>query len=202
VVESDTNGHALERLTEGNARFLNGIATSADPAGATAALAAAEPYAVVLGCADSRVPPELIFDEGFGRLFVVRVASHVAGQAEIGTIEYAIARWNCPVLLVLGHTQCGAVSAAMDRLPPQAETPPSDPGAVNLLPLLSSIKVSLGSASPETLDPWLEAVTANVRSTVEALSLWSPLIRARAKLGQLSVVGAIYHVETGEVEFL
>ena len=202
MVESDANDHALERLTEGNARILNGIATSADPAGATAALAAAEPYAVVLGCADSRVPPELIFDEGFGRLFVVRVASHVAGQAEIGTIEYAIARWNCPVLLVLGHTQCGAVSAAMDRLPPQAETPPSDPGAVNLLPLLSSIKVSLGSASPETLDPWLEAVTANVRSTVEALSLWSPLIRARAKLGQLSVVGAIYHVETGEVEFL
>lgn len=199
---AEVDGYGIERLAEGNARFLQAIAASPDPAGLTASLATADPYAVVLGCADSRVPPELIFDEGTGRLFVVRVASHLAGQAEIGSIEYAIARWSCPVLVVLGHTQCGAISAAMDRLPPEAEAPPSDPGAVNLGPLLSSIKFSLGTASPESLDPWLEAVTANVRSTVEALSLWSPLIRARIKLGQLAVVGAIYHVETGAVEFL
>ena len=198
----DASGYALERLAEGNGRFLNEIAVSVDPAGLTASLATADPYAIVLGCADSRVPPELIFDEGMGRLFVVRVASHVAGQAEIGSIEYAVARWSCPVVFVLGHTQCGAISAAMDRLPQEAETPPSDPGAVNMGPLLSSIKFSLGTASPEPPDPWLEAVTVNVRSTVEALSLWSPLIRTRVDRGQLRVVGAIYHVETGAVELL
>ena len=128
---ADVGCYGVERLAEGNARFLSEIAGSPDPAGLTAALATADPYAVVIGCSDSRVPPELIFDEGVGRLFVVRVASHVAGQAEIGTIEYAIARWNCRVLLVLGHTQCGAISAAMDRLPPEAEAPPTDPGAVS-----------------------------------------------------------------------
>ena len=195
-------GHGVERLAEGNARFLGGIAGSPDPAGLTAALATADPFAVVLGCSDSRVPPELIFDEGVGRLFVVRVASHLAGQVEIGTIEYAIARWNCPILVVLGHTQCGAISAAMDHLPPEAEAPPTDPGAVNLGPLLSSVRFNLGTSSAPSTDPWLEAVTLNVHRTVEALSLWSPIIRARVKLGQLVVVGAVYHVETGAVEFL
>lgn len=199
---ADGGRQGVERLAEGNARFLSEIAGSPDPAGLTAALATADPYAVVIGCSDSRVPPELIFDEGVGRLFVVRVASHVAGQAEIGTIEYAIARWNCRVLLVLGHTQCGAISAAMDRLPPEAEAPPTDPGAVNLGPLLSSLRFNLGTSSAQSPDPWLEAVTLNVHRTVEALSLWSPIIRARVKLGQLAVFGAIYHVETGAVEFL
>lgn len=199
---ADVGCDGVERLAEGNARFLSEIAGSPDPAGLTAALATADPYAVVIGCSDSRVPPELIFDEGVGRLFVVRVASHVAGQAEIGTIEYAIARWNCRVLLVLGHTQCGAISAAMDRLPPEAEAPPTDPGAVNLGPLLSSLRFNLGTSSAQSPDPWLEAVTLNVHRTVEALSLWSPIIRARVKLGQLAVFGAIYHVETGAVEFL
>jgi carbonic anhydrase len=196
-----TASHGVDRLVEGNARFLDGIVTSPDPAGATAALATADPYAVVIGCSDSRVPPELIFDEWVGSLFVVRVAAHLAGQAELGSIEYAIARWNCPVLLVLGHTQCGAIAAAMDRLPPESEIPPSDPGAVNLGPLLSSVKFNLGTTSP-ALDPWLDAVTLNVHRTVEALSLWSPIIRTRVKLGQLAVAGAIYHVETGVVEFL
>jgi carbonic anhydrase len=200
----EASGDALERLTEGNARFLNGIATSADPAGATAALAAADPYAVVLGCSDSRVPPELVFDQGLGRLFVVRVASHVAGQTEIGSIEFAVARWGCPLLVVLGHTQCGAVAAAMDRLPAGAEALGSEPGAVNMGPLLSAVRSNLGmnSAPGQTENPWLEAVAHNVRRTVEVLHARSPIIRARVEAGRLTVVGAIYHVETGRVELL
>ena len=197
-----TDAEPLERLVRGNAQFLGAIAGSPDPAGRTAALAQADPYAVVLGCADSRVPPETIFDEGTGRLFVVRVAANVAGPSEIGSIEYAIARWGCPLLVVLGHTQCGGVAAAMDRFPAGADAPPSDPGAVNLGPLISSIRFNLGTVSQAAPDPWLEAVTVNVRRTVEALSLWSPIIRARLKPGRLAVVGAIYHVETGVVEFL
>ena len=198
----ETGGGGAARLAEGNARFLDSIASSPDRAGLTAALATADPYAIVLGCSDSRVPPELIFDEGAGRLFVVRVASNVAGQSEIGSIEYAIARWNCPLLLVLGHTQCGGVAAAMDRSPAGADAVPADPGAVNLGPLLSSIKFNVGRASTTAPDPWLEAVRLNVDGTVEALQLWSPIIRARVKLGELAIVGAIYHVETGAVEFL
>jgi len=200
VGETQSNG--LARLAEGNARFLDGIAASPDPAGLAAALVAADPYAIVLGCSDSRVPPELIFDEGAGRLFVVRVASNVAGQSEIGSIEYAIARWNCPLLLVLGHTQCGGVAAAMDRLPAGADAVPADPGAVNLGPLLSSIKFNVGRASTTAPDPWLDAVKLNVQGTVEALQLWSPMIRELVKLRRLAIVGAIYHVETGAVEFL
>ena len=202
-VQSDgTESFGIERLLKGNERFLDAIARSPDPVGLTSALASADPYAIVLGCSDSRVPPELVFDEGTGRLFVVRVASNVAGQPEIGSVEYAIARWGCPLVVVLGHTQCGGVAAAMDRLPPGAEKPPTDPGAVSLGPLLSSIKFNLGMVSATAGDPWLEAVTLNVNRTVEGLHIWSPMIRARVKLGQLSVVGAIYHVETGQVEFL
>lgn len=193
----------LDLLRDGNARFLDALAVSGDPTVVAAPLVRGEPYAIVLGCSDSRVPPELIFDETVGRLFVVRVAANVAGQAEIGSIEYAVARWSCPLVVVLGHTQCGGVAAALDRLPSEAETPPDPSGSVNLGALLSSIRYNLGPvASSRSAGLWLEAVTLNVRRTIESLLVWSLLIQRRVNAGELTIRGALYHVETGAVEFL
>ena len=193
----------LDRLRAGNARFLDAIAAAPDPEAAAAALSQAEPYAVVLGCSDSRVPPELVFDESVGRLFVIRVASNVAGNEEIGTIEFAIALWNCPLVVVLGHTRCAGIAAAMDKLPPGAEPPPDAAGSTHLAMLLGSIRGNLGWTGHESeADPWRNAVRMNVRRTIEKILLWSLPIRHRVDTGELAIVGAVYDVETGEVEFL
>ena len=193
----------VDRLISGNSRFLAAIASASDPEAAVAGLKFADPYSIVLGCSDSRVPPEIVFDEPPGRLFVVRVASNVAGSAEIGSIEYALSRWECPLLVVLGHTECGGIAAAMDQLPPGADPPPDARGAVRLGSLLSSIRTNLGR-SPECLsdDPWRDAVCLNVRRTVELLQNWSEPIHRRVAAGRLIVVGAIYDVATGAVGIL
>ncbi len=193
---------AIERLQAGNARFLDAIAGAPDPSEVVARLATADPYAIVLGCSDSRVPPEIIFGKSLGRLFVVRVAGNVAGNQETGTIEYALARWGCPLVVVLGHSQCGGIAAAMDRLPPGAEPPPDLEGASNLISLVSTIRSSLGWSDSSSADPWLDAVRINVQHTIGQLLIWSMPIRRRVEQSQLRIVGAIYHVETGAVEFL
>jgi len=193
----------LDLLRAGNARFLDVIAAADDPLAATESLSQADPYAVVLGCSDSRVSPELVFDESVGRLFVIRVASNVAGNEEIGTIEYAVARWDCPVVVVLGHTQCGGVAAAMSQLPPGADPPPDPTGSTHLSLLLGSIRSNLAwTRDQPSADPWLDAVRLNVRRTIAQILLWSMPIRHLVDTGCLKVVGAVYHVETGEVEFL
>ena len=194
---------SLDRLRAGNARFLGSIAGSADPEAAVAALSLADPYAVVLGCSDSRVPPELVFDESAGRLFVIRVASNVAGNEEIGTIEYAIARWNCPLIVVLGHTQCGGIAAAMEKPPVGAEPLPDASESTHLAMLLGSIRANLGWTDYASgADQWRNAVSVNVRRTIEQILLWSIPIRRHVDTGELAIVGAVYDVETGEVEFL
>jgi len=198
-----TEASPLERLAAGNSRFVDRVATADDPTAATAELSRADPYAVVLGCSDSRVPPEMIFDESIGRLFVIRVASNVAGNEEIGTIEYAVARWDCPLVVVLGHTQCGGIAAAMKELPAGADPPPDATGSTHLSLLLGSIRSNLGVADAgPSGDPWLDAVRLNVRQTIRHILLWSMPIRRLVDSGCLNVVGAIYHVETGRVEFL
>jgi carbonic anhydrase len=200
---SNTGQGGLARLRAGNARFLDAIAHTANPAAVTAALAVASPYAVVLGCSDSRVPPETVFNETVGRLFVVRVAANVAGNAETGTIEYALARWECPLVVVLGHTQCGGIAAALAPLPAGAEAPPDTTGSLSLSMLVDSIRSNIGwRRDSSSVDPWGDAVRANVRRTIEQLLLSSLAIRRRVDAGRLTVVGAIYKVESGEVEFL
>ena len=201
--QARTVASAVERLQAGNARFLDGIAHMSNPAAVTASLSVANPYAIVLGCSDSRVPPETVFNESVGRLFVIRVASNVAGHHETGTIEYALARWGCPLVVILGHTQCGGIGAAMDRPPAGVEELLDTAGSVSLSSMLSSIRSNLGWAGGATSqDPWADAVRANIRRTMEQLLTWSQPIRRRVDAGQLTVVGAIYHVETGAVEFL
>jgi carbonic anhydrase len=190
---------ALARLKEGNARFLRGEARF--PTVQKEVLAdlarGQSPYATILGCSDSRVPPELVFDAGFGELFVVRVAGNVLGASILGTLQYAASHLHTSLFVVLGHEGCGAVKAALAS---------KFEGATHK----SRIEVLLESILPalDGVDPKLPpdallscAVEANVRNTVEAL-LATPEARARLGEGAMRLVGAVYDIESGRVRFL
>jgi len=190
---------ALQRLVDGNQRFLRGEArTSAFRRETLADLARSQhPYATVLGCSDSRVPPEWIFDTGLGELFVVRVAGNVLGQEIAGTLQYAAAHLQVPLIVVLGHEGCGAISAAL------ATKNAGEQFRSRIQLLLASIVPGLPDLDP-TLSPAKQvsrAVESNVRWTVRQI-VESPEGRARRAKGRLKVVGAVYEIETGRVRIL
>jgi carbonic anhydrase len=194
-----TATEALERLKRGNARFLSGQARF--PTVQKEVLAdlakGQQPYATILGCSDSRVPPELVFDAGFGELFIIRVAGNVLGPAVVGTLQYAGVHLRTPLFVVMGHEGCGAVKAALATRRDGAR----HPGRIevlleDILPALDGLDLTL----PE--DALLSAaVEANVRWTMQTL-LDSPEGKARAAEGVLQLVGAVYEISTGRVRFL
>jgi len=195
-----TSGQALARLKEGNARFLNGEARFPTVQKEVLAELARgqEPFAMVLGCSDSRVPPELLFDASFGQLFVVRVAGNVLGPATAGSIQYASVYLGTPLLVVLGHDGCGAVEAAINEKFHGA-THHSRVGY-----LLEEIFPALDGLDPNLdHDAQLEAgVDANIRETVRRLRE-SPEMQARMAAGDdRKVVGAVCELATGRVRFL
>lgn len=190
---------ALQRLKDGNQRFLNGQARF--PTVQKEVLAdlakGQQPYATVLGCSDSRVPPELLFDAGFGELFVVRVAGNVLGPSIRGTLQYAGVHLHTPLFVILGHEGCGAIEAAI------AEQFHGARHRSRISALLALIRPAL-----EHLDPSLPpaallhaAVEANVRSMVRQ-AIETPEGHARRKEGIFQLVGAIYDINTGAVRFL
>lgn len=187
----------LQRLREGNARFVAG------EAGAPARLSAARreelvkgqtPFAVVLGCADSRVPVEHIFDQGPGDLFVVRVAGNVAAPAALGSIEYAVGVLGCRLLVVLGHSGCGAVQATLDHLDDL-----SGPLSPALASIVDRIAGAVGPLEAEGGDDLLpRCVEQNVRSAVAELGRELP----KGPADSVHPRGAVYDLATGKVEFL
>jgi carbonic anhydrase len=190
---------ALARLIEGNDRFLRGEARSSAFRRETLAdLAKAQhPYATVLGCSDSRVSPEWIFDTGLGELFVVRVAGNIFSPEIAGTLQYAGAHLATPLFVVLGHEGCGAIAAAL------ATKHEGEQFRSRIQLLLGSIVPGLPDFEP-TLSPEelvSRAVESNVRWTVRQI-LDSPEGQARAAEGRMKVVGAVYEIETGRVRFL
>lgn len=190
---------ALARLIEGNHRFLRGEArASAFRRETLADLAKAQqPYATVLGCSDSRVSPEWIFDMGLGELFVVRVAGNILSPEIAGTLQYAGAYLETPLFVVLGHEGCGAIAAAL------ATEHRGEQFRSRVQLLLASIVPGLPDFEP-TLSPeeqMSRAVESNVRWTVRQI-LDSPEGQARAAEGRMKVVGAVYEIETGRVRFL
>ena len=194
-----TPEEALSRLKAGNARFVSGHARF--PTVQKEVLAelakAQQPYATVLGCSDSRVPPELVFDAGFGELFVVRVAGNVLGPSILGTLQYAGTHLHTPLFVVMGHEACGAVKAAIASKFHGARHPS------RIALLLESIVPALDIVDP-TLPPAAlldVAVEANVRWTIQKL-LESPEGKARPAQGDVKVVGAVYNLNTGRVRFL
>jgi carbonic anhydrase len=193
-----TPAQALERLMEGNARFVQGKAqhphqTVQWRSGLTASQ---HPIAAVLGCSDSRVPVEELFDQGFGDIFVIRVAGNVAGEDECGSIEYAVAHLGVPLVLVVGHEQCGAVTAALS---PESERRRE---AAEVQALLTHIEPALKAIAPGTPEERvLRGVEANARLSVRQL-IETPLLKERIARHQLQVKAAVYELGTGRVRLL
>lgn len=194
-----TAEEALKRLVAGNSRFVAGKPEHPNQnADRRIAVSTGQnPFVTVLSCADSRVPVEMLFDQGIGDTFVVRVAGNVADTDEIGTIEYGVGHLNTPLLVVLGHTSCGAVKAVVEG----AKVHGSIPELVdNIVPAAEKAK----AANPEAKGAALvgAAVNANVWVSIDDLFKRSPEVRELVSGGKLKVVGAVYHLDTGEVEWL
>ena len=194
-----TADEALFRLMVGNERFVRGEARFPTvQKEILAELAKGQhPYATIIGCSDSRVPPELVFDAGFGELFIVRVAGNVISPEVMGTLQYAAVHLHTPLFVVLGHEGCGAVQAALAR---------KDHGArerERIELLLSSIVPGLESLDGDVSSPTrlTSAVEANVRWSMHQL-LETPEGQARMAEGILKLVGAVYDLQTGRVRFL
>lgn len=190
---------ALQRLKAGNERFVAG--TARFPTMQKEILAdlakGQNPYATILGCSDSRVPPELIFDAGLGELFIIRVAGNVISPEVAGSLQYAGRHLHTPLFVVLGHTNCGAVAAAIDtRLHGTRQDSRIQFLVDSILPGLTDFDPKL---SPEAMSA--QAIEANVRWSMRQI-LETPEGRERQAEGRLKLVGAIYELETGQVRFL
>lgn len=183
---------ALNRLLEGNQRFISGERVGVRNQWRPEVMAASqEPFAAVLGCSDSRVPPEQIFDLGPGEIFVVRVAGNTAGPSELGSLEYAVKYLGVSLVMVLGHEKCGAVKAALEEGVEGAVADVVDRIRPAIKPVLDQVEKSR--------DPWTEAVRANVRHTVGALMDGSPAIAEAVRSGSLGLEGGIFSFASGRV---
>ena len=194
-----TADEALARLVAGNERFVNGEARFPTVKKEVLAILAKgqHPYATIIGCSDSRVPPELVFDAGFGDLFIIRVAGNVISPEIMGTIQYAAVHLRTPLFVVMGHEGCGAVQAAIAAHDGQSQE------RTRIRLLLDGMLPGL-EALPANLPPLQRmnaAVEANVRWSMRQV-LETPEGRARAQEGLLKLVGAVYELETGRVRFL
>ena len=184
---------ALEALFEGNARFAAG--RPEHPRRGTARRAETSrgqrPAAAVVSCSDSRVPPEIVFDQGIGDLFVVRAAGNLVDELGLASIEYAVEHLGVPLVVVLGHSLCGAIAAAL-------EGAPSEGGLGRLVKALQpAVERARGAA-----DPADAAARENVRSIVASLRSSEPILKPLAATGALAVVGAFYDIERGVVEII
>jgi len=191
---------ALERLQDGNRRFvqdLRSVASLTTSAQRAALASGQSPFAVILSCADSRVPSEIVFDQGVGDLFVVRVAGNVIAPSLVGSIEYAVQTFGTELVVVMGHTGCGAVKATLDYLEHPAV------GSKNVLDIVERIRPSvepLVSSSTDKGSLMSAATRANVRASAAHLRSGSPLLEERIGQGKLLVVGAEYSLESGVVD--
>ena len=191
---------ALQRLRDGNRRFLNGERGGIESVGQarrTELLGGQAPFAVIVACSDSRVPVEYLFDQGLGDLFVIRVAGNIVAPSQIGSIEYAVTNLGTRLVMVLGHSNCGAIEAALQNLGKIDAT-----GSPNLRSIVDRIRPALEpllqSSDEIRLD---EAVAANVRYSVQRLHEDSVILSNMVAAGELMVVGAEYSIDKGEVIF-
>ena len=194
---------ALTRLKEGNRRFVENIRSLDALAGQArrAELAAGqEPLAIILGCSDARVPAEIVFDQGLGDLFVIRVAGNIVAPSQVGSVEFAASRYGTRLVVVLGHSQCGAVLATIEelRMPVENQSP-------NLRAIVERVRPSveclLHSHHDDAESLVREAVRANIKTSVDHLRHGSPLLEQLIRTEGVHVTGAEYNLESGEVHF-
>jgi len=190
-----STSEALARLREGNARFashVRGEDVFPGQTRRTALTKTQEPFAIILGCSDARVPAEIVFDQGLGDLFTVRVAGNIAADAEIASIEYAVEHLHTPLVVVMGHQSCGAVAAAVEG----GEAPG------HLPTLLQAIRPAVDEARKLKGDLATNAVRVNVEHVVAQLRSSKPVLAGVVASGKLQIVGAVYSLETGTVTWL
>jgi carbonic anhydrase len=195
---------ALERLRDGNRRFaadLRSLDSAATQSRRRALTAGQEPFAIVLGCSDSRVPAEIIFDQGLGDLFVIRVAGNIVAPSQVGSVEFAAERFGTRLVVVLGHSSCGAIQATLEELGrPLADQSRHLRSIVDRIrPSVEALLATDLRQRPEALVH--AAVRANIRASVNHLRHGSEVLEQRIQSDGLLVVGAEYSLETGIVEF-
>ncbi len=204
MLESCDGREALERLREGNRRFVAGEGTrdlAEEHARRRQSIEAQAPFAIVLGCSDARVPAEIVFDQGLGDLFVIRVAGNIVAPSQVGSIEFAADRFGVRLVVVLGHSQCGAITATLESLArPATEASPNLGFIVSNI--RSAIEPLIGSGNlPYTEELVSEAVRANIRASARHLREESEVLQRLMADEGLLIVGAEYSLETGVVDF-
>jgi carbonic anhydrase len=195
---------ALERLKEGNHRFVASLGSHDNPLHYTRRVGLTKdqkPFAIILGCSDARVPAEIVFDQGLGDLFVIRVAGNIVAPSQVGSVEFAASRFGTRLVVVLGHSQCGAVLATLEQLQQPAATQ-----SQNLRSIVDRVRPSveglLNTELRHDLDALVsQAVRSNVSLSVNHLRYGSAVLEELIRNEGLMVVGAEYSLETGEVEF-
>lgn len=194
---------ALERLQEGNRRFAaNTTNSTVDSRARRTELASGqEPFAIILGCSDSRVPAEIVFDQGLGDLFVIRVAGNIVAASQVGSVEFAAERFGTPLVVVLGHSRCGAVQATVDELMQPREKRSRNLGSIvdRIRPSVEALLATELRHNAEALVD--QAVRANVRVSANHLRHGSEILERLIEKNGLMVVGAEYSLETGLVDF-
>ncbi|MEJ8821343.1 carbonic anhydrase [Variovorax humicola] len=200
-----TAQEALQRLREGNERFASGVGneeTFMKRLRRARTDFQQEPFAIVIGCSDSRVPVEIVFDQDLGDLFVIRVAGNIVAPSQLGSVEYAAAAFGTPLVVVLGHSHCGAILGTLERLrrPAEARSPNMRFIAERIEPAVAGLLAPELGYDRETLI--CESVRANVRQSVDQLRHGSAILEGLIESGQLSVVGAEYSLGTGRVTLL
>jgi carbonic anhydrase len=204
VSDSRSAAAALQRLREGNARFVSGEGTrdlALEHSRRKELVSDQTPFAIVLGCSDSRVPAEIVFDQGLGDLFVIRVAGNIVAPSQVGSIEFAAARFGVRLVVVLGHSQCGAVAAALEELEHPSEISSPNLGFI-VRSILPGAEAAAANVDPENRQALMcAAVRENIRASVRHLRQGSALLEQLIRENGLAIVGAEYSLETGAVEF-
>ena len=195
---------ALDRLREGNARFVSDVRSldaHTSQRRRRELAAGQEPFAIVLGCSDSRVPAEIVFDQGLGDLFVIRVAGNIVAPSQIGSVEFAAERFGTRLVVVLGHSQCGAILATLEQLArPSTEQSPNLRSIVDRIrPAVEGLLATELKHTPEALVQ--QAIRANIRASANQLRHGSAILEQLFQKDGLLVVGAEYSLETGIVDF-
>jgi len=186
---------AISKLKEGNERYTSGnLQHPGQTTERRAELAKTQhPFATVLSCSDSRVPPEIVFDQGLGDLFIVRVAGNVINDEGLGSVEYSVDHLGSRLILVLGHQNCGAVKAARETIAAKGNAPG------HIESLVTAIKPAVEATAKEDLDA---TIKVNVKHVVQALRSSTPILKAEVDSGKIQVIGGYYSLDTGAVIFL
>ncbi|MBC8243411.1 MAG: carbonic anhydrase [Verrucomicrobia bacterium] len=193
---------ALERLRAGNARFVSGgqlMESLTNPERRVELASGQEPFAIILGCSDSRVPAEIVFDFSLGHLFVIRVAGNIVAPSQVGSIEFAAEQFGTRLVVVLGHQNCGAVAATLNEL-----KRPTENRSPNLSAIVDRIRPAVEPLTADGTDEAAllrQAVRANVRASVNQLKRGSGILEALVRDDGLQIIGAEYSLKSGAVDF-